>query len=57
MGISLFLITKYNKYIIFKVLTSFIKANIKDLILNKVTIIEGFYINIVLEALIAKVRA
>jgi len=56
-GTSLFLITKYNKYVIFKVLISFIRANIKDLILNKVTIMEGFHVNIILKALIIKVGA
>jgi len=56
-GISLFLITGYSKHVIFKVFVSFIGADIKDLVLNKVAIIEGFYINIILKTLIAKIKA
>jgi len=56
-GISLFLITRYSKRVISRVLVNFIGANIKDLIFNKVTVVERFYINIILKALIIKVGA
>ena len=42
---------------ILKVLISFKGTNSEDLVFNNVVIIKGFYINIVLEALIIKVRA
>ena len=42
---------------ILKVLTSFKGTDNKDLILNNVTVIKGFYINIVLKALITKAGA
>jgi len=42
---------------IFRVFISFTGANIKDLVLNKVIIVEGFYINIILKALITKIGA
>jgi len=54
---SLFLIIRYSKRIISKVLISFIRADTEDLILNEVVIIEGSYVNIILKALIIKVRA
>ena len=41
---------------ILKVLISFKGINNKDLILNNVTIIKGFYINIILKALIIKAK-
>jgi len=41
--------------VISRVLISFIRANIKDLVFNKVVIMEGFYVNIILKALIVKV--
>jgi len=43
--------------VILKVLISFKGTNSEDLVFNNVVIIKGFYINIVLEALIIKVRA
>ena len=55
MGISLFLITRYNKCVISRVFISFIGVNTEDLVFNKVTVMEGFYINIILKALIIKV--
>ena len=57
MRTSLFLIIRYSKRIISKVLISFIRADTEDLILNEVVIIEGSYVNIILKALIIKVRA
>jgi len=54
-GISLFLITRYNKCVISRVFISFIGVNTEDLVFNKVTVMEGFYINIILKALIIKV--
>jgi len=39
------------------VLISFIGADTEDLVLNKVIVVEGFYINIILKALIAKAGA
>jgi len=43
--------------VILKVLVSFKGTNSKDLILNNVAVIKGFYINIVLKALITKAGA
>jgi len=43
--------------VILKVLISFKGTNNKDLILNNVTVIKGFYINIDLKALITKAEA
>ena len=40
-----------------RVLTSSIGADTEDLVLNKVVIVEGFHINIILKALIVKVGA
>ena len=42
---------------ILKGLISFKGTDNKDLILNNVTVIKGFYINIVLKALITKIKA
>jgi len=51
----LFLIIRYGKCVIFKVFISFTGADTEDLVFNKVTVVEGFYINIILKALIVKV--
>jgi len=56
-GISLFLITRYGKCVIFRVLISSVGADTEDLVLNEVIIVEGFYVNIILEALIVKAGA
>jgi len=39
------------------VFISFIRADTEDLVLNKVAVVEGFYINIILKALIVKAGA
>ena len=49
-GIALFPINGYSRYIIYKVLDSKNGSNIKDLIFEDIALIKGFYINIVLEA-------
>jgi len=43
--------------VILKVLISFKGINSEDLILNNVIIIKGFYVNIILKALITKAKA
>jgi len=43
--------------VIFRVFISFMGVNTEDLMFNKVIIVEGFYVNIILEALIIKVGA
>jgi len=43
--------------VISRVLISSVRADTEDLVFNKVTIVEGFYINIVLKALIVKTEA
>jgi len=43
--------------VILKVLTSFKGTDNEDLVLNNVAVIKGFYINIVLKALITKAKA
>jgi len=42
--------------VILKVLISFKGTDSEDLIFNNIAVIKGFYINIVLEALITKAR-
>ena len=50
----MFLISRYSKQIILKVLISSKGTDSEDLILNNVAIIEGFHVNIILEILITK---
>jgi hypothetical protein len=45
-----FLILRYSKRVIKKVLNSIISLNLKDLTLSDIIVIKGFYINIVFEA-------
>ena len=51
---TLFPIDRYSRYIIHKVLDSKNGSNIEDLVLEDVALIEGFYINIILEACLRK---
>jgi hypothetical protein len=51
-----FPILRRNKRVIKKVLNSIVSLNLKDLTLLNVIIIKGFYINIISEARLNKVR-
>jgi hypothetical protein len=51
-----FLILRYNKRVIKKVLNSAISLNLKDLTLLDIIIVKGFYINIISEARLNKVK-
>jgi hypothetical protein len=51
-----FLILKYSKRVIKKVLNSVASLNSEDLTLSDIIIVKGFYINIISEARLNKVR-
>jgi hypothetical protein len=51
-----FPILRYSKRVIKKVLNSVTSLNLKDLTLLNIIIIKGFYINIISEARLNKVR-
>ena len=53
-GTTLFPINRYSRCIIYKVLDSKNGSNTKDLILEDIALIEGFYINIILETYFGK---
>jgi len=53
---SSFLILGYNTKIIRKAINRAISSNIKDLHLSNIIIIKGFYINIISEACLNKIR-
>ena len=55
-GSSSLLILKYSIKVIKKAINKAISSNIKDLRLFNIIIIEGFYINIVFEACLNKIR-
>ena len=48
----MFLISRYGKQVILKVLTNFKGTDSEDLILNNVAVIKGFHINIVLRLIL-----
>jgi hypothetical protein len=51
-----FLILRYNKRVIKKVLNSITSLNLEDLTLSDIIIVKGFYINIISEARLNKAR-
>ena len=51
-----FLIDGYSRCIMYKVFDSKNGSNTEDLVLEDIALIEGFYINIVLEARLGKAR-
>jgi hypothetical protein len=55
-GSSSLLILEYNIKVIKKAINKAISLNIKDLHLSDIIIIKGFYINIVFEACLNKIR-
>ena len=54
-GTASFPINRYSRRVIYKVLDSKNGSNTEDLVLEDVALIEGFYINIILEARLRKV--
>ena len=50
------LILRYNKRVIKKALNNIANLNLKDLTLSDIIVIKGFYINIISEARLNKVR-
>jgi hypothetical protein len=56
-GITSFLITRYNTYIIKNVVNRSAGLYTKDLILYNIIVIKGFYINIISEAYLAEKKA